>query len=187
MPYKVNAIIQWATFGIITILLTASIVYLLMLNKNTGFVDNSVLLEHFPAAQAARLQIQDAEIRTEAEVLAMERSMDSIRAVFLQSHRQSTDLELRTFLNNMHRRQRDYLSFVREAHMRNRSLEDELMRPVYRDLNLLLEEFGKANGYNLIWGATPSGSVVYADQYVDLTGAVLEFMRANGEQGTASR
>ncbi|MCF2875146.1 MULTISPECIES: OmpH family outer membrane protein [unclassified Tenacibaculum] len=45
---------------------------------------------------------------------------------------------------------------------------------VVNDINDYVKEYGKENGYKIIFGASGSGNVMYADESSDLTAVVLE-------------
>jgi outer membrane protein len=49
---------------------------------------------------------------------------------------------------------------------------------VWKRLNPLLEEFGKAKGYNLILGANGMGTILYNDSYYDITKEVTEYVNS---------
>lgn len=52
---------------------------------------------------------------------------------------------------------------------------------VINDINDFVKEYGKKNGYKIIFGAGGSGNIMYADQTSDLTEIVLEGLNAEFE------
>ena len=49
---------------------------------------------------------------------------------------------------------------------------------VWKRLNPILEEYGKAKGYNLILGANGMGTVLYNDSYYDITKEVIAYVNS---------
>lgn len=54
---------------------------------------------------------------------------------------------------------------------------------VWKRLNPLIDEYGKAHGYRLIIGANGMGSVLYNDDYYDRTKELTEFVNKKYEEG----
>jgi outer membrane protein len=54
---------------------------------------------------------------------------------------------------------------------------------VWKRLNLGLDEYGKKNGLRLIIGANGMGSVLYSDDYYDLTADAIKFVNKKYEEG----
>lgn len=51
-----------------------------------------------------------------------------------------------------------------------------------QEVNAYLKEYGKAHGYDFIFGATESGNIVYANQTKDLTADVLRELNQTFDQ-----
>ncbi len=67
------------------------------------------------------------------------------------------------------------LAQYREATTQKLTAEREkLDAVVMNDLNAFVKEYGKREGYTLILGATSSGNIVYADDAIDVTEAVVK-------------
>ena len=58
------------------------------------------------------------------------------------------------------------------------------MQPVYGELNSFIRDYGKEHGYDMIWGATSSGNIVYAREAVNLTEDVLKYIENKREKDT---
>jgi len=60
--------------------------------------------------------------------------------------------------------------------------EDQKMtQTVVNDINAYVKEYGKENGYPIIFGAGGSGNIMYAEDTSDLTSKVLEGLNAQYE------
>lgn len=57
--------------------------------------------------------------------------------------------------------------------------DEELMTGVLNQINSYVMDFGKANGYDYIFGTTESGSLLYATDADDLTDEILEGLNDN--------
>ncbi len=66
-----------------------------------------------------------------------------------------------------------------EYQQSNQSINEQ----VWKRLNTLIDEYGKAKGYRLIIGANGMGSVLYNDDYYDQTQALTDFVNKKYEEG----
>jgi len=57
--------------------------------------------------------------------------------------------------------------------------EAEMLSGVLNQVNSFIEEYGKDKGYEMIFGTTSDGSLLYGEQGQDLTEEVLEAMNKN--------
>jgi len=59
----------------------------------------------------------------------------------------------------------------------------EINEQVWKRLNPLVDEYARQNGYHLIIGANGMGSVLYNDDFYDITEQVISFVNRRYEQG----
>jgi|TARA_R110002020_G_scaffold103640_3_gene242840 outer membrane protein len=57
--------------------------------------------------------------------------------------------------------------------------DQKATQTVMNDINSYIQEFGKNNNYKIIFGASGSGNIMYADPASDLTEKVLEGLNAD--------
>ncbi len=57
--------------------------------------------------------------------------------------------------------------------------DQKVTQTVINDINDYVKEFGKKKGYNIIFGASGGGNIMYADKTTDLTDEVLEGLNSN--------
>ncbi|KAA1246530.1 OmpH family outer membrane protein [Aquimarina sp. RZ0] len=59
--------------------------------------------------------------------------------------------------------------------------DKKVTQTVINDINDFVKEYGKKNGYKVIFGATGSGTIMYGEETADLTDKVLEKLNAEFE------
>jgi Skp family chaperone for outer membrane proteins len=57
-----------------------------------------------------------------------------------------------------------------------RQLSDKYTSDIWKVINESVNEFGEKEGYDLIFGAVGSGSLMYADRSQDVTDEVIQFI-----------
>jgi outer membrane protein len=70
-------------------------------------------------------------------------------------------------------------TFEQEYQESNQSINEQ----VWKRLNPLIDEYGKAKGFRLIIGANGMGSVLYNDEYYDQTKELTDFVNKKYEEG----
>ncbi len=75
-------------------------------------------------------------------------------------------------------KERELARYARAVRDKGTQLEQELMEPVYAELNARIKDFGRERGYDIIWGTVAGGNILYAREGEDLTEALLEFLKA---------
>lgn len=56
--------------------------------------------------------------------------------------------------------------------------DQKATQTVINDINDFVKEYGKTNGYDIIFGASGTGNIMYANEGTDLTAKVLEGLNA---------
>lgn len=84
--------------------------------------------------------------------------------------------ELETLFQSFRQAQSDLEQAYQES---NQDINEQ----VWKRLNPLIDEYGKAQGFRLIIGANGMGSVLYNDDYYDRTQALIDFVNKKYESG----
>lgn len=57
-----------------------------------------------------------------------------------------------------------------------RELSDRYTADIWKRINENINEYGKKNGYDFIWGASGNGNLMYANEAKDITSDVIVFI-----------
>ena len=63
----------------------------------------------------------------------------------------------------------------------NNQFSNEVSQAVWGRLNEYISEYGQMKGYKIIMGTQGSGNIMYAEDRIDITKAIVEFSNANYE------
>jgi outer membrane protein len=135
-----------------------------------AYVNKSVLLTETAISRDARAGIQtklseyQLEIKKqEDEILALKRLLEKSK------NKEEISVELNEKLST-------YEEYVKTVNTAIQELENEIMQPVYSEINKALDAFGKKNGYYMIFSATTSGNILFVDDEADITEKVIQFI-----------
>jgi outer membrane protein len=82
---------------------------------------------------------------------------------------------------NLLRSKQLYNRLAQEFQGNNKADEERYSREIWQQINQYTKDFGKKNGYAVIYGANGSGSIMYADTTLDITAPVLLYINERYE------
>lgn len=63
----------------------------------------------------------------------------------------------------------------------NQRFSDELSQTVWKRLNVYVKEYSVTKGYKIVLGTQGSGNVMFAEDGIDITDAIIEYSNSNYE------
>lgn len=139
-----------------------------------AYAETSVLMAEFSEAILARKQYEEAQKEWDRNLKALNDSlmagMQRMKSEYDRASKQGKD-SLRAVLET---RNDDIQRYTQAVKQKAQEKEKELMDPVLRKLNSFLEQWGKQNGYDLIFGTMSGGNILQANSGFNVTTAVLK-------------
>lgn len=124
-------------------------------SKKTGYVDIFRLVKEF--------ELQNEYSAQAKKDMDMQKAMiDSM--VYLERLKNPDGYE--SVKNDL------YLELYNKTEQKNKEIESM----IWKRLNPYLEDFGKEEGYQFIYGANGTGNVLYADKEQDITDEVIKYV-----------
>jgi outer membrane protein len=153
----------------LNLLLVASLgTYILFGKKNlkTGYVEVSKVYQDFKMTK---------ELEKKYEVVS------NSRKLFLDS----LEITLRTIVNQkdkieeFNRVKKEYMVRKQQFEQDNQAMNSQYTKQIMTQLNQYMEDYGKQNGYDFVFGANGNGSLMYVDENAyDITTAVTGFVNS---------
>lgn len=139
---------------IVTIIVAACLISSCSTHK-TGYVDLFKLVQEFELQKEYSAEAK-REIEREKSII------DSV--VYIERLRDPSSYE--RFKNEL------YTDLNNKAEQRNKEIE----ALIWKRLNPYLADFGKEHDYAYLYGANGSGTVLYADEDLDITQEIIEYV-----------
>jgi Skp family chaperone for outer membrane proteins len=164
-----NTFLRTVILSVIISLLSSGLVYVLLINQSrkTAVVDAIKLFNQYNMKK-------ELETKEKTRLEAMSKVLDSLTnkiKVAQASKDDQTAKMLFDRFNQLKQQLRD------EYNQSNQLINQE----VWKRLNPLIEEFGKKKNLHLIIGANGMGSVLYNDEYYDLTPELVTYVNKQYE------
>lgn len=154
---------------ILLCLVTGVVVYFLNERKQhkTAAVDVIRLFNEFEMKK-------DLELSAKSELEKLSKTADSVKNKLQMARAMKNERLADTLAYTF-----NYLNDLLEQNYQKSN--EQINEQVWKRLNPLIDEYGKANNYHLIVGANGSGSVVYMDDYYDVTNHLITFVNRKYE------
>ncbi|AXT52112.1 OmpH family outer membrane protein [Aquimarina sp. BL5] len=167
--------------AIIALVASVASFFYLQSSSDLVYVDVNKLLDGYK-----RTKIVKAEFDEKAKT--MKSNVDSLLADWQKelktyekerSGLSEKELELKQqLLGNKQQQINNYQQAVQKQLQEE---DKKVTQTVINDINDFVKEYGKKNGYKVIFGATGSGTIMYGEESSDLTDKVLEELNAEFE------
>lgn len=160
--------------GVLAVVLSCWAFYFSKYSSELVYVDVNKLIEGYnrtklvkaefdKKASTAKSQIDSLMTGWQKELQAYEKERASLS---------QKELELKKELLSNKQQQINAYQENMQKHLFDE--EKKTTQTVVNDINDYIKEFGKKNGYRIIFGASGTGNIMYADESSDLTEQVLK-------------
>lgn len=163
------------------IIVSLSIIYVYF-NKSSekyAYVNSVKLLNEYQGMIDARnqLQITINNLKTNIDTLNSEFQISLTQHEKEISKMTKKEIELSEKL--LKNKQEKLINYQKVVQQKIKDEEIKTTENVISNINTFLENYGKKNGYTLIFGANESGNIVYAEKEIDITDKVLLELNGN--------
>ena len=159
--------------GIISLALSSILLFDRIGHEKIAYVRSSELVYNY-------LGMQEAQRDYQQKATAWQANMDTLRSDLRVSL--SKFQSEYTDLKKEDREMREKLLEQQEENLKNYTMaisdkakeeDDKITQAVLNQINSFVEEYGKAQGYDIILGTTTSGNLLYGKKAMDITEEVL--------------
>lgn len=119
---------------------------------------------------------KDLENRYKETVSIRTKILDSLKLEVLMLQKALENKKDEELYYRYNVKKEEYLRKEEEFNTTNNDLSGKYSSDVWNQLNQYVTEYGKANGYDYIFGAAGNGSLMYANQNEDITNDVVKFV-----------
>jgi outer membrane protein len=79
--------------------------------------------------------------------------------------------------------QKQLLTYSQAIEKKAREEDEKITQGILNQVNSLVEKYGKDHGYTVIFGTTQAGSLLYADDAIDITDDLLKELNGSYRKG----
>lgn len=167
-----------AWMGGLTVILFIVVYFQFSSNQKIVYIDSNQLLNGYKGMQDARNEFQQKATLWQANVDTLMKEVQTAIMDYEKESQQMTAKEKELNKELIRTKQRQLQDY--QAAMRDKSAQEDqqMTEKVLTTVNAFMTEYGKKNNYKVIFGATTSGNIIYADETINVTDEVLELLNA---------
>ncbi len=167
-----------------TVLATLAVVAaaaLWLSQPSVAYIDSSQLMRRYDGAIAARQQLQSRQREWSSNVQTLKAETSELGQRLTQAS--LSPKQVSQTRDSLQASQKRLARYSRAVEKKSQKLQQELMQPVYDQLNADIQAFGTDQGYDIVFGTVQGGNILYAADATNITDAFLEHI---GNEGIAA-
>ena len=158
--------------------LTLYILFYLFATKKTkvACIDNNKVISSYPGIEQAakKLQAKELELKSKADTLTGEfqtklREYEKKKGKMNDSEIQVAEDELRMMQERF-----KHFSTINDDKFKKEQVQ--VTEKAIEEINKIIARYAKDKGYSVVLGANSTGSVVYADETIDITEEIINIL-----------
>jgi len=170
--------------AIVALLISIGSFFYLQSSSNQVYVDVNKLLDGYKRTKIVRAQFEDKAKTLNANVDSLMVDWQNELKTYEKERSKMTKKELELKQELLGNKQQQINNYQQAIQKQIQEEDQKATQTVINDINDYVKDYGKKQGYQIIFGASGSGNIMYADDSADLTDEVLEGLNAefNGEK-----
>jgi outer membrane protein len=146
--------------------------------EKLAYVDSGKLLENYQGMKNAKEAYSKNLTVWQANIDTLSIEVQESLKKFEKERASMTEKELALSKELLRSKQQKLVDYQKAIQEKARQEDARLTQDVVVTINAYLKKYGEENKYNIIFGATELGNIVYADNAIDITEKVLTGLNA---------
>ena len=157
-----------------TVLLSLFSLYKAYQSTNLVYVDVNKLLESYKRTEIVRSEFEKKAKTLQSNVDSLILGWQEDLKTYKKERSKMTKKEISLKQELLNNKQQQISSYQQAIQKQIQEEDKKATQTVINDINDYVKEYGKKKGYEIIFGASGSGNIMYADEGTDLTEKILE-------------
>ena len=141
---------------------------------NLVYVDVYKLLESYKRTEIVRSEFEKKAKTLQSNVDSLILGWQEDLKTYEKERSKMTKKEISLKQELLNNKQQQISSYQQAIQKQIQEEDKKATQTVINDINDYVKEYGKKKGYEIIFGASGSGNIMYADEGTDLTEKILE-------------
>ena len=167
--------------AIIALLIAVGSFFYFKSSNQQVYVDVNKLLEGYKRTKVVRAEFEEKAKTLNANVDSLMTDWQNELKSYEKERSKMTKKELELKQQLLSNKQQQINNYQQAIQKQIQDEDKKATQTVINDINDYVQEYGKKNGYGIIFGASGSGNIMYASDASDLTEIVLEGLNAEFE------
>ncbi|WP_019037750.1 OmpH family outer membrane protein [Psychroflexus tropicus] len=169
--------------SILSLIIAITTLFIFLKNsQKVAYVDINVLVDKYERTAIVRKDFLEKSKTLNSNVDSLVTQWKKEIANYEKERTSMTQKEIKLkeeILSNKQQQINNYQKAIQETVKKE---DQNASQTVLNDINEYVKEYGDKNNYQIIMGANGNGNVMYAKDYADLTGEILEGLNSQFKQ-----
>lgn len=148
-------------------------------NKKIGFVRSSELVYGYEGMKEAHVIQEEKTKQLKSNIDTLDLNLQQAIAQFNKEYSSLSESERKEKEKLLSMQQQNLQQYVKNAENSMKESDSNLTQGILNQVNTLVEKYAKEHGYDIVFGTTSSGNILYGEKVMDITEPVLQFLNAN--------
>tara|TARA_B110000967_G_scaffold202558_1_gene241605 strand:+ start:594 stop:1127 length:534 start_codon:yes stop_codon:yes gene_type:complete len=167
--------------AIAAILISIGSFYCVQSSSDQVYVDVNKLLDGYKRTKIVRAQFEEKAKTLNANVDSLLVDWKNELKIYEKERSKMTKKELQLKQELLSTKQEQINNYQQAIQNQIQEADKKATQTVINDINDYVKDYGKQQGHQIIFGASGSGNIMYANEASDLTQTVLEGLNADFE------
>ena len=167
--------------AIVALLISTGSFFYLQSSSSQVYVDVNKLLDGYKRTKIVRAQFEEKAKTLNANVDSLLVDWQNELKVYEKERSKMSKKELELKQELLGNKQQQLNNYQQAIQKQIQEEDQKATQTVINDINDYVKDYGKKQGYQIIFGASGSGNIMYAHDSADLTDEVLEGLNAEFE------
>lgn len=159
--------------SILALILSIVALFIKPSSSDLVYVDINKLIDGYERTKIEKGNFEKKATQLQTNVDSLITNWQDELKLYEKERANMTKLELELKQELLSNKQQQINNYQQAIQKQIQEEDQKATQTVMNDINDYLEEFGKKNNYKIIFGASGSGNIMYADESSDLTKVVL--------------
>ncbi|ELR69991.1 outer membrane protein (OmpH-like) [Fulvivirga imtechensis AK7] len=143
-------------------------------HNNVAYVRSHDLIYSYEGTKEAMAKFDDKKMSWQANVDTLRRDFQRSVAVYNRDYDKLSSSERKQREEMLNNQQQQLETYSQAIDSKIREEDHEMMASVLNQVNSFIEDYAEQKGYDIIFGTTKDGSILYGNEHLDITDQVLK-------------
>jgi outer membrane protein len=171
---------KWGVSLIIVALVLSGVSFYRSFNHvKTAYVRSAELVYSFDGMKESQQLFKGKKERTQSNVDTLKIELERAYNAYVKKSGSLSEKQKKEHQQLLERQQQNYLQYAQAISEKEQKEETEMTQAVLNQINSFVEQYAKEKGYDIVFGTTNSGNILYAKESLDITKEVLKALNEN--------
>jgi len=160
--------------AILAVLLSVAAIYFSKSSSELVYVDVNKLIDGYKRTKIAKVDLEKKSSAAKTNVDSLMTNWEKELSNYEAERAGLSPKELKLKQELLSTKQHQINAFRQSVEKQIKEEDSKVTQTLLNDINDYIKEYGKSHNYKIIFGASGTGNIMYADESTDLTAEVLK-------------